>query len=83
MFDHPQHPYTWGLLESMPSVEAKVAHLRAIEGSPPSVIHLPPGCAFNPRCGYVQESCRVDVPELVAAGEGRSFACPIDPFAAV
>src|SRR3954451_165942 len=46
VFAAPQHPYTWGLLESMPSVQAKVTHLRAIEGLPPSVIHLPPGCPF-------------------------------------
>src|SRR6185437_3010431 len=52
VFDAPQHPYTWGLLESMPSVEAKVARLHAIEGSPPSVIHLPAGCAFHPRCPH-------------------------------
>ena len=58
VFDAPQHPYTWGLLESMPTVEAKVAHLHAIEGSPPSVIHLPPGCAFHPRCPHRFEPAR-------------------------
>ena len=57
VFDAPQHPYTWGLLESMPTVEAKVEHLRAIEGSPPSVIHLPPGCPFHPRCPHRFEPC--------------------------
>ncbi len=57
VFARPQHPYTWGLLESMPSVEGKVAHLRAIEGSPPSVIHLPPGCPFHPRCPHRFDAC--------------------------
>ena len=64
VFDDPQHPYTWGLLESMPSVEAKVAHLHAIEGSPPSVIHLPPGCAFHPRCPHRFDRCHTVRPPL-------------------
>ena len=68
VFDSPQHPYTWGLLESMPSVEAKVAHLHAIEGSPPSVIHLPPGCAFHPRCPHRFEPC--DTHPAAARGDG-------------
>ena len=70
VFDSPQHPYTWGLLESMPSVEAKVAHLRAIEGSPPSVIHLPPGCPFHPRCPHRFDPCDKIRPPL-AAHRGR------------
>jgi peptide/nickel transport system ATP-binding protein len=78
VFDSPQHPYTWGLLESMPSVEAKVAHLHAIEGSPPSVIHLPPGCAFNPRCPHRFDPCTKVRPPLVHMEGGHSDACHLD-----
>jgi peptide/nickel transport system ATP-binding protein len=78
VFDSPQHPYTWGLLESMPSVQAKVAHLRAIEGSPPSVIHLPPGCAFHPRCPHRFEPCDRVRPELKQLPGGHVDACHLD-----
>jgi peptide/nickel transport system ATP-binding protein len=79
VFDDPQHPYTWGLLESMPTVEAKVAHLHAIEGSPPSVIHLPPGCAFNPRCPHRFEPCTRIRPPLEPMEGGHDDACHLDP----
>jgi peptide/nickel transport system ATP-binding protein len=79
VFDSPQHPYTWGLLESMPTVEAKVAHLHAIEGSPPSVIHLPPGCAFNPRCPHRFEPCTRIRPPLEPMEGGHDDACHLDP----
>ena len=69
VFESPQHPYTWGLLESMPSIEAKVSQLRAIEGSPPSVIHLPAGCAFHPRCPHRFDRCMIRPP--VAPAHGR------------
>jgi peptide/nickel transport system ATP-binding protein len=79
VFDDPQHPYTWGLLESMPTVEAKVAQLHAIEGSPPSVIHLPPGCAFNPRCPHRFEPCTRIRPPLEPMEGGHADACHLDP----
>jgi peptide/nickel transport system ATP-binding protein len=75
VFENPQHPYTWGLLESMPSIEAKVAHLVAIEGSPPSVIHLPPGCAFHPRCPHRFEPCDKVRPALAPMEGGHLDAC--------
>jgi peptide/nickel transport system ATP-binding protein len=78
VFASPQHPYTWGLLESMPSVEGKVAHLRAIEGSPPSVIHLPPGCAFHPRCPHRFEPCDKIRPSLARLLGGHLDACHLD-----
>jgi peptide/nickel transport system ATP-binding protein len=81
VFDRPQHPYTWGLLESMPSVEAKVARLHAIEGSPPSVIHLPPGCAFHPRCPHRFGPCDHIRPPLVPMEGGHADACHLDPVA--
>jgi peptide/nickel transport system ATP-binding protein len=81
VFENPQHPYTWGLLESMPSIDAKVAHLVAIEGSPPSVIHLPPGCAFHPRCPHRFEPCDKVRPELKPMEGGHLDACHLDPAA--
>ena len=79
VFDSPQHPYTWGLLESMPSVQAKVAHLRAIEGAPPSVIHLPPGCPFHPRCPHRFDPCDKIRPPLAPIEGGHADACHLDP----
>ena len=78
VFASPQHPYTWGLLESMPSIENKVANLHAIEGSPPSVIHLPPGCAFHPRCPHRFEPCDKVRPSLTAMEGGHLDACHLD-----
>jgi peptide/nickel transport system ATP-binding protein len=78
VFARPQHPYTWGLLESMPSIEGKVAQLRAIEGSPPSVIHLPPGCPFHPRCPHRFEQCDKVRPPLVSIADGHKDACLLD-----
>jgi peptide/nickel transport system ATP-binding protein len=79
VFDRPQHPYTWGLLESMPSVEAKVAQLRAIEGTPPSVINLPPGCPFHPRCPHRFDPCDKIRPPLVPMEGGHADACHLEP----
>jgi peptide/nickel transport system ATP-binding protein len=79
VFDRPQHPYTWGLLESMPSIEAKVAQLRAIEGSPPSVINLPTGCAFHPRCPHRFDPCDKIRPPLKPMEGGHADACHLDP----
>jgi peptide/nickel transport system ATP-binding protein len=78
VFARPQHPYTWGLLESMPSIEGKVAQLHAIEGSPPSVIHLPPGCPFHPRCPHRFDPCDKLRPPLAAILDGHKDACHLD-----
>ena len=79
VFENPQHPYTWGLLQSMPSIEAKSTQLRAIEGSPPSVIHLPSGCAFHPRCPHRFERCMLERPSLLPMEGGHLDACHLDP----
>jgi len=65
----PHMPYTWGLLQSLPSTGAEHMgeRLRPIKGLPPSLIHLPKGCSFNPRCPYVMEVCTEVVPELLPA----------------
>jgi oligopeptide/dipeptide ABC transporter ATP-binding protein len=78
----PRHPYTAGLLAALPHPEAASnMELRAIKGSPPSPLGRPSGCPFHPRCDYAQPACSVDVPALVGGGDGRTLACPVDPFA--
>ncbi|MFL5952649.1 MAG: ABC transporter ATP-binding protein [Gaiellaceae bacterium] len=70
IFAQPQHPYTWGLLDSMPTIERRLEALVPIDGSPPS------GCPFHPRCRYRFEPCPVDRPPLVApAPEAHPDAC--------
>ncbi|MGY4771729.1 ABC transporter ATP-binding protein [Kribbella sp. CWNU-51] len=66
---NPRMPYTWGLLESIPTVSAASERLRPIKGLPPSLLALPSGCSFNPRCPYVDrvkgELCTTELPELM------------------
>lgn len=72
----PAHPYSRGLMRSVPRITGELERLHSITGTPPSVIDLPPGCAFAPRCPDVIDVCRVDRPELRAVGEGdRLAAC--------
>jgi peptide/nickel transport system ATP-binding protein len=76
IFEQPQHPYAWGLLDSMPSVEKRLAALVPIEGSPPSLLSPPDGCPFHPRCRYSFEPCPTQRPPLVApAEEAHPDAC--------
>jgi peptide/nickel transport system ATP-binding protein len=76
IFEQPQHPYAWGLLDSMPSVERRLAALVPIEGSPPSLLAPPAGCPFHPRCRYRFEPCPVERPPLVApAPDAHPDAC--------
>jgi peptide/nickel transport system ATP-binding protein len=76
IFEQPQHPYTWGLLDSMPSIERRLTALVPIEGSPPSLLAPPSGCPFHPRCPYRFERCPVDRPPLVApVPEAHPDAC--------
>ena len=62
------HPYTEGLLQSLPAYGGQRERLRPIQGQPPSLITLPPGCPFHPRCPYVMDRCRTEVPALGAVG---------------
>jgi oligopeptide/dipeptide ABC transporter ATP-binding protein len=75
IYKAPAHPYTKGLLESIPRLDAKGAELATIKGLPPNLMHTPPGCTFNPRCRYVQDICRNTVPPDVIVGPGRTSAC--------
>jgi peptide/nickel transport system ATP-binding protein len=65
LFHRPQHPYTWGLMGSLPRLEADVERLTQIPGQPPSLLRPPSGCRFHPRCPYVMEVCKTTEPELV------------------
>jgi oligopeptide transport system ATP-binding protein len=62
IYASPAHPYTKGLLESVPRLDQKGGQLAAIGGLPPNLTRIPPGCPFNPRCSYAQDICRVDPP---------------------
>jgi len=78
IFAGPQHPYTWGLLKSIPRLtQSKDEPLVPIPGRPPSLILRPPGCAFHPRCPYVEESHKRIVPPLVPTpgDPGHLHAC--------
>jgi len=83
VFYSAQHPYTWGLLASMPRLDkVRTDRLDPIPGNPPSLINLPSGCAFNPRCAHRAEvegdRCRTEVPELIETTKGQSARCHID-----
>jgi peptide/nickel transport system ATP-binding protein len=75
VFSTPLHPYTWGLLESIPKVTQKGTRLIPIQGAPPSLIHVPKGCAFHPRCPHRFDPCDKDRPELEDRGGGHPEAC--------
>jgi peptide/nickel transport system ATP-binding protein len=75
VFEQPLHPYAWGLLESIPLITARTERLIPIEGAPPSLINIPPGCPFHPRCPHRFEPCDKDVPELKDRGGGHPDAC--------
>ena len=77
IFDAPEHPYTWGLLRSIPRLDVpREVTLVPIDGRPPSLIHRPPGCSFHPRCPHVREAHRrVDPPLEQAGGPDHEVAC--------
>ena len=76
IFKNPQHPYTAGLLSSMPRLDEREAtRLATIAGQPPNLQRLPNGCAFNDRCKYVMERCLVERPNLDEFAPGRKKAC--------
>ena len=74
ILDHPRHPYTIGLIGSVPSNERTGSRLYQIPGMAPSPLALPAGCAFNPRCGHASERCRTEQPPMETSG-GRSYRC--------
>ncbi len=85
IFDDPQHPYTLGLLGSIPKIEEERERLLAIEGAVPAPFALPPGCRFHPRCVFGAEACRQTDPALRPLGPEHSAACiraPVEEIAA-
>ena len=76
VLDSPEHPYTWGLLQSLPSAEtSRDEPLHPIEGTPPSLISVPSGCPFHPRCPYVLPICPREEPALLPTRPGHTVAC--------
>ena len=80
VFHRPRHPYTMGLLRSVPRLDRpRGAKLETIEGLPPNLARLAPGCAFNPRCEYAMPKCKETYPPLEKVGENHYRACFLDP----
>lgn len=75
LLDHPAHPYTQGLIASIPSSVPRGERLTPIKGMTPSLINLPQGCAFAPRCPRASEICQTQRPERESLGAGRSLRC--------
>ncbi len=78
IFANPQMPYTLGLLNSIPRVDRAAEHqdrLQAIPGNVPNPLNLPQGCAFHPRCRFVQDKCKVAIPNLEDTGNGHMVRC--------
>jgi peptide/nickel transport system ATP-binding protein len=80
LFKRPHHPYTWGLLGSLPRLDADTERLVQIQGQPPSLLNPPRGCRFNPRCPYVMSVCKQKEPELRPVGGEPDHlqACHLD-----
>ena len=72
---NPRHPYTQGLLQSIPNIELAEQKLEAIPGSPPNLLDPPKGCRFWPRCSSAQEKCRVEEPPIVESSPGHFVRC--------
>ena len=76
LYHRPRHPYTLGLLRSVPRLDQpRKARLDPIEGFPPDLVHMPPGCAFQPRCRFAVERCKMEAPPLMLVGENHLSAC--------
>lgn len=80
VFANPQHPYTLGLLASIPrSTDHRARRLNSIPGQPPSLLKPPEGCSFYDRCDYRIDKCAIERPPLLTVGEGHRAACWVDP----
>ena len=75
IFNHPSHPYTQALLNSVPKLEERTERLFSIEGQPPALWNLPPGCRFAPRCPYADERCEREYPPSYTVTEGHTADC--------
>jgi oligopeptide/dipeptide ABC transporter ATP-binding protein len=75
VFAGPKHPYTAGLLRSIPDIQIREERLAGILGAPPNLLHRPSGCAFHPRCPLADDRCRAEVPPFEWVSPQRSSAC--------
>ncbi|MEW2153852.1 ABC transporter ATP-binding protein [Streptomyces sp. NPDC007189] len=75
IYKAPAHPYTRGLLDSIPRLDQKGRQLYAIQGLPPNLMDIPPGCSFHPRCPLARDVCRSDEPPLYQVSGTRGSAC--------
>ncbi|MFI9030212.1 ABC transporter ATP-binding protein [Streptomyces sp. NPDC053560] len=75
LYKNPAHPYTRGLLDSIPRLDQKGQELYAIKGLPPNLLNIPGGCAFHPRCPKAQDVCRTEIPALATVADERGSAC--------
>ena len=75
LFDHPRHPYTRGLLKSIPKITGERERLHIIEGTVPLLSQIPEGCRFAPRCPYATETCRTAKPKLERVSETQKVRC--------
>jgi len=79
IYADPRHPYTIGLMASVPRLDQDTkVKLIPIDGQPPDLLHIPSGCSFHPRCKYAVERCRFDRPELTVVSENHEAACWVD-----
>jgi oligopeptide/dipeptide ABC transporter ATP-binding protein len=79
LYADPRHPYTIGLMASVPRLDQDVKEkLVPVEGQPPDLLCLPPGCAFHPRCGYRVEQCMEETPKLRPVADNHDIACWVD-----
>ena len=75
LFNHPVHPYTMALLDSLPKMDKKLKKLYTIEGQPPDLANLPPGCNFASRCSQAMEICEKESPGQSVVGDGHTASC--------
>ena len=75
LFKNPRHPYTWGLLNSIPRLDKEVDRLPAIPGMVPDSKNFPVGCRYNTRCPFATEKCFKEEPELMEVAEGHRARC--------
>lgn len=75
LYAKPAHPYTMGLIDSIPRMDERGQQLRTIKGLPPNLMNIPPGCPFNPRCPMAQPVCQEKLPPLLQIGADRASAC--------
>lgn len=75
IFHNPLHPYTFGLLTSIPRLDVEIKRLNVIPGMVPNPLHFPTGCKFNPRCRFATNKCREEEPSLIKVEEGHLVRC--------